>query len=55
MRLMLRSALFLLVAATAAVAQDGEGVPAGVRYSATRSADGFDMPVGKPDAVGYYR
>jgi hypothetical protein len=55
MRLMLRSVLVLLVAATAAVAQDGEGVPAGVRYSATRSADGFDMPVGKPDAVGYYR
>jgi hypothetical protein len=55
MRLMLRSALILLVAATAAVAQDGEGVPAGVRYSATRSADGFDMPVGKPNADGYYR
>jgi hypothetical protein len=52
---MLRSAFVLLFAATAAVAQDGEGVPAGVRYSATRSADGFDMPVGKPDAVGYYR
>ncbi|MEX1045198.1 MAG: M23 family metallopeptidase [Chthoniobacterales bacterium] len=26
-----------------------------VQYAATRSADGFDMPVGKPDADGYYR
>lgn len=25
------------------------------QYAATRSADGFDMPVGKPDAEGYYR
>jgi len=55
MRPMLRSALALLLAVVAAGAQDGEGVPAGVQYSATRSADGFDMPVGKPDAVGYYR
>jgi murein DD-endopeptidase MepM/ murein hydrolase activator NlpD len=27
----------------------------GLQYAATRSADGFDMPVGKPDAEGYYR
>jgi hypothetical protein len=27
----------------------------GVQYAPTRSADGFDMPVGKPDAEGYYR
>lgn len=25
------------------------------QYAPTRSADGFDMPVGKPDAEGYYR
>lgn len=30
-------------------------VPERVPYATTRSADGFDMPVGKPDAVGYYR
>jgi hypothetical protein len=35
--------------------QDGPGLPQGVKFSPTRSADGFDMPVGKPDAVGYYR
>ena len=38
-----------------AAGQDGAGLPAGTRYAPTRSADGFDMPVGKPDAVGYYR
>lgn len=26
-----------------------------VQYAVTRSADGFDMPVGKPDAKGFYR
>ncbi len=36
-------------------AQDGGSVPERVPYSTTRSADGFDMPVGKPDAEGYYR
>lgn len=25
------------------------------QYAPTRSADGFDMPVGKPNAIGYYR
>ncbi|MFZ4482498.1 MAG: peptidoglycan DD-metalloendopeptidase family protein [Chthoniobacterales bacterium] len=35
--------------------QDGPGLPPGVKFSATRSADGFDMPVGPPNAVGYYR
>lgn len=25
------------------------------QYAPTRSTDGFDMPVGKPDAEGYYR
>lgn len=25
------------------------------QYAPTRSVDGFDMPVGKPDAEGYYR
>ena len=55
MRRALSSLLALVCLASLAGAQDGEGVPAGVRYSPTRSADGFDMPVGKPDAVGYYR
>jgi murein DD-endopeptidase MepM/ murein hydrolase activator NlpD len=55
MRRALRSFLALLLLAPLVPAQDGEGLPAGVRYSPTRSADGFDMPVGKPDAVGYYR
>ncbi|MBE2180015.1 MAG: M23 family metallopeptidase [Chthoniobacterales bacterium] len=35
--------------------QDGEGAPDRVQFAPTRSVDGFDMPVGKPDAVGYYR
>jgi len=55
MRPVLRSLLALALFVMGANAQDGEGVPEGVRYSPTRSADGFDMPVGKPDAVGYYR
>ena len=55
MRSTLRSLLAILLCLGAVRAQDGEGVPAGVRYSPTRSVDGFDMPVGKPDAVGYYR
>jgi len=47
---------FVLLLATVGLhAQDKEDLPEGVKYSATRSADGFDMPVGKPDAVGYYR
>lgn len=46
-------ALWLTLAAVAA--QDGAAVPENVPYSTTRSADGFDMPVGKPDAEGYYR
>ena len=55
MRRALCSLFALLLLVPWATAQDGEGVPAGVKYSPTRSADGFDMPVGKPDAVGYYR
>jgi murein DD-endopeptidase MepM/ murein hydrolase activator NlpD len=39
----------LLAAPLTAVAETG------VQFAATRSADGFDMPVGKPDAEGYYR
>lgn len=50
MRWFLRPALGLLLAVSAAWAQTG-----GATTAATRSADGFDMPVGKPDAVGYYR
>lgn len=55
MRAVLCSLLALALLAPGAAAQDGGGVPEGVRYAPTRSADGFDMPVGKPDAVGYYR
>lgn len=47
-------ALCLSVAATPAQ-DDGPSSPGPVRYADTRSADGFDMPVGKPDAEGYYR
>lgn len=32
----------------------GPGVSQGQSYSTTRLADGFDFPVGKPDAAGYY-
>jgi murein DD-endopeptidase MepM/ murein hydrolase activator NlpD len=46
-------AAFLVLLAGAAVSPaQGEGP---VQYAATRSADGFDMPVGKPDGEGYYR
>ena len=55
MRRALTPLLALLLAIAWLHAQDGEGLPEGFKYSATRSADGFDMPVGKPDAVGYYR
>ena len=35
---------------------EDESAPAEkIQYAPTRSADGFDMPVGKPDAEGYYR
>lgn len=37
----------------AARAQEGAGER--FQYAPTRSVDGFDMPVGKPDAEGYYR
>lgn len=55
MRRALRIFPALLLVAATAMAQDGAGFPEGVQYSPTRSADGFDMPVGKPDAIGYYR
>jgi hypothetical protein len=48
--------LLLLLACGAAYGQsDGPPLTGRLSYSSTRSADGFDMPVGKPDAVGYYR
>jgi hypothetical protein len=47
---LLRTVLACLLAASSpALAETG------LQYAATRSADGFDMPVGKPDAEGYYR
>jgi murein DD-endopeptidase MepM/ murein hydrolase activator NlpD len=55
MRRLLRPLLALLLAVSGAVAQDGPGLTGRVQYAPTRSADGFDMPVGKPDGVGYYR
>jgi len=55
MRRSIRTLLVLLLALPAAMAQDGPGLSGRVQYAPTRSADGFDMPVGKPDGVGYYR
>ncbi len=56
MRFLIACLLALLVCTGFILAQqDGPGLPQGVKFSPTRSADGFDMPVGKPDAVGYYR
>ena len=47
---LLRTLIACLLAATfSAVAEEK------VKFASTRSADGFDMPVGKPDAEGYYR
>ena len=45
----------LILLALAAGAASSAAQEAGVQYASTRSADGFDMPVGKPDAEGYYR
>ena len=45
---------FLLLALAAGLAPSAAQEPA-LQYAATRSVDGFDMPVGKPDAEGYYR
>lgn len=45
----------LLLSGSSARAEDRSAPPEKFQYAATRSADGFDMPVGKPDADGYYR
>lgn len=55
MRHVLRCFLAAGLSLAAARAQDGAGLPEGVRYAPTRSADGFDMPVAPPDAAGFYR
>jgi hypothetical protein len=55
MRRAIPALLALLLALPAARAQDGPDQTGRVPYAPTRSADGFDMPVGKPDADGYYR
>ena len=47
--------LLCLVLGLAAVQSALSAQEPGIQYAATRSADGFDMPVGKPDAEGYYR
>ncbi|MFM8719156.1 MAG: peptidoglycan DD-metalloendopeptidase family protein, partial [Chthoniobacterales bacterium] len=48
-------AALLICLGTATAAQEGASVGERFQYAPTRSADGFDMPVGKPDAEGYYR
>ncbi|MGA0111697.1 MAG: murein hydrolase activator EnvC family protein [Chthoniobacterales bacterium] len=48
-------ALLALWPGTCQAAQAGQSPTERFQYAATRSADGFDMPVGKPDADGYYR
>ncbi len=53
-RAFLRLLALCLMVAAAGGADDKDG-PAPARYQDTRSADGFDMPVGKPDAEGFYR
>ena len=45
----------LMLSGIAARAEDHAAPAEKFQYAATRSADGFDMPVGKPDAEGYYR
>lgn len=55
MRPVFRILTALLLVAASAPGQDGGDLPSGIRFAPTRSADGFDMPVGKPDAEGYYR
>ncbi|MEY3479710.1 MAG: hypothetical protein RIQ71_485 [Verrucomicrobiota bacterium] len=44
-----------LISGTVLAAQEGAAPGERFQYAPTRSADGFDMPVGKPDAEGYYR
>ena len=48
-------AALLLFLAHAPASQEGQTPGERFQYAPTRSADGFDMPVGKPDAEGYYR
>jgi hypothetical protein len=54
-RVLSHLAALVLCAATAWSAQEGQSAGERFQYAPTRSADGFDMPVGKPDAEGYYR
>jgi hypothetical protein len=55
MRRLFCSLFALLLSFGSVLAQNDASLPPGVKHSATRSADGFDMPVGKPNAEGYYR
>ncbi|MBJ7258667.1 MAG: M23 family metallopeptidase [Chthoniobacterales bacterium] len=48
------AALLLCLSGAQAASQEGQSPGESFQYSPTRSADGFDMPVGKPDAEGYY-
>jgi len=55
---MIRVALCLaaaLMAPSISRAQEATSADEHFQYAPTRSADGFDMPVGKPSADGYYR
>jgi len=54
-RVLSHLAALVLCAATAWSAQEGQSPGERFQYAPTRSSDGFDMPVGKPDAEGYYR
>ncbi|MEI7864062.1 MAG: M23 family metallopeptidase [Chthoniobacterales bacterium] len=44
-----------LLAACSLYAQENDSTNEHFQYAPTRSADGFDMPVGKPNADDYYR
>lgn len=57
LRATLQFAALLVCLLCTTLRAEKEEAPAGERfqYAPTRSADGFDMPVGKPNADGYYR
>lgn len=48
-------AALIILLANAWSAEEGASPAERFQYAPTRSADGFDMPVGKPNADGYYR
>jgi len=54
-RVLIHLAAMILCLATTFSSQEGASPGERFQYAPTRSSDGFDMPVGKPDAEGYYR